>query len=266
MAALLKPVALRGASLVVAFSLLLAGRAHAAAEKDFTPWMSISEMNAYVEGLDGDKPEGKNFWSRGNWITGVEGRWEAGIPQYRISHSPVPAARAHWWFWFLNVDPKAFEEKVNQLADDGYTLVHYNGYVRPGGGERFQGVWHKLVPLSAEPPLPAGNYWLTELHGKPLSGPPLAMTIEGTAISGHGPAGTYTGSVKGRFSGAITAASGARDGGSDPFKANAQRTLLEALEYATWKEEGGRLRAIKNGKTVLRFERDRVELEAPANP
>src|SRR3569833_1230829 len=57
---------------------------------EVTPWMSLSELNAYFESLDGDKPGGKNFWDRGNWMDKVEGRWEAGIPQYRISHSAVP--------------------------------------------------------------------------------------------------------------------------------------------------------------------------------
>ncbi len=113
-----------------------------------SPWMSLSEMNAYLEGLDGDKPEGKNFWDRGNWINGVEGRWEGGIQQYRLSHSAVPAHRAYWWFWYVNQDREAFDRLVPQMADDGFALVQFKSYVRPGGSERFQGFWHQLGSLA----------------------------------------------------------------------------------------------------------------------
>src|SRR5688500_272799 len=81
---------------------VLTGGLRAEAEKEFTQWMSLSDFNAYMEGLDGEKPEGKNYWDRGNWVLAMEGRWEAGIPQYRFSYAPVPPRRAYWWLWYFN--------------------------------------------------------------------------------------------------------------------------------------------------------------------
>ncbi len=245
---------LRALFLVALFALSL-GTIQAAPE--FTAWMSQSELNAYFEKLDGDKPEDKNYWDRGNWITGVEGRWEAGIPQYRISYAKVPESRAHWWFWFVNQDQKSFDERVHQLADEGFTLVQFNSYVRPGGSERFQGIWHKLVPLTGAAPLPSGNYRLSWIDGKAYTGPQLTLAIEGTRISGHGPACTYKGSVRDRFSGTIDISRlGERPLDITPREREVESNLLKALENANWDEQDGKLRVVKDGRTVLRFEPD----------
>jgi hypothetical protein len=256
MAATCFPVVLRRAFLI-AVSVLWLIPGLQAAEKEFTPWMSLSEMNAYLEGLDGDKPEGKNFWDRRNWLTGVEGRWEAGIPQYRLSHSPVPECRTYWWFWYFNQDQKSFDRHVHELADEGFTLVHFNSYVRPGGGERFQGVWQKLVPLTGAAPLPPGNYRLKEVEGTAYSGRPVTLVIEGTKIYGHGPACNYKASVRDRYSGSIDVSRiGERTSDLTPREEETERVFLKALEYANWHEKDGRLRVLKNGQTVLRFEPD----------
>ena len=248
-------VALARSLLFVALFALSLGGLHA--DSEFTAWMSQSNLNAYLEKLDGDKPGDKNYWDRGNWITSVEGRWEAGIPQYRISYAKVPEGRAHWWFWFVNQDQKSFDEHVHALADEGFTLVQFNSYVRPGGSERFQGVWHKLVPLTGAASLSPGNYRLSWIQGKPYTGPLLTIAIEGTKISGHGPACTYKGSVRDRFSGTIDVSRiGENSSNLTPRERDVELHLLEALENATWDEQDGKLRVVKDGRTVLRFEPD----------
>jgi hypothetical protein len=227
----------------------------------FTPWMSLDEMNAYFENLDGDKPDGKNYWDRGHWLDEVEGRWEAGIPQYRVSHSAVPASRAHWWFWYMNQDRESFDRLVHHFADEGFVLVSFNSYVRPGGSERFQGVWHRLIPLTNDPLLPAGRYRLSEFNRKPQIPWPVSLIVDGDRISGRGPRSEFSGSVKSRFSGTIKTTlilppaagplnSSSLDGSSFEWD------FLKLLENATWKEDGNKLRVVKNGETVLRFERD----------
>jgi len=118
---------------------LLASSARAENPSPLTAWMSLSDLNAYLEGLDGDKPEGKNFWDRGHWITAIEGRWEAGIPQYRVSYDAVPEARrAVWWQWYLNQDKQSFDAHVHQLADEGYTLVHGTATPAPAAPSAFR--------------------------------------------------------------------------------------------------------------------------------
>jgi hypothetical protein len=169
-----EPVAWRRAALVMAAYLFVAGPLRAEPGKDFTPWMSLSDLNSYLEELDGDKPGGKNYWDRGNWIDAMEGRGETGIAQYRIRYSPVPPRRAYWWLWYFNHDRKSFDTQVHKLADEGFTLVHFNSYVRPGGEERFQGVWHKFVPLTGAAVLPSGQYVLTEIEGNAYSDIPSA--------------------------------------------------------------------------------------------
>jgi hypothetical protein len=255
----------RGFLAAASLFFVLLGVASAEPEKPFTPWMSLSELNAYMEKLDGDKPEGKNFWDRGNWISGVEGRWEAGIPQYRISHNPVPARRAHWWMWFINQDQKSFDKQVHDLADDGYTLVHFNSYVRPGGGERFQGVWQKLVPLTGAAPLPAGTYRLSAIEGNPYTGSAITAVIEETRISGQSLSCRFKGSVRDRFSGSMEIIRLGERPSSELTRqeSQAERALLAGLENAVWDEEKeGRLRVVKNGKTVLRFDREQNAVEA----
>ena len=227
------------------------------AQDGFTPWMSLSELNAYMEGLDGDKPTGgKNFWDRGNWINEVEGRWEKGIPQYRIAHGPVPEARAHFWNWYINQDRQSFDKLVGQLADEGYVLVQYNSYTRPGGSERFQGVWHRLVPLTHAALFPAGRYRLSEMDNKPVANLLVSLVIDGDQISGHGPSSEFKGSVRDRFSGKITASPSPVGTALRPYQ---ETEFLAQLEYGTWSEKNGALRVTKNGQTVLRFEPDKSE-------
>jgi hypothetical protein len=224
------------------------------AHGEFTPWMSLSEMNAFFESLeDNTPPGGKNYWDRGHWLNAVEGRWEAGIPQYRLSYGAVPESRAHWWFWYLNQDRESFDRLVHDLADDGCVLVQFNSYIRPGGSERFQGVWHKLVPITHAALLPAGHYRLSEMRGKPLTEWLASLVIEGDRIFGRGPTKEFRGSVRDRFSGTITTAMPAE---TTPGDAGMESEFLKLLEYGSWQEKNGELRVTKDGKTVLRFQPD----------
>ena len=109
-----------------------------------TGWMTLDEMNAKLNALE-QKEDGKNFWDRGHWITAVDGRWHKGAPEYRLRYSEVPEHRAYWWYWWFNQDQKSFRKHMHELADKGFTLVHYQEFERPTGEIRYQGVWHKLI-------------------------------------------------------------------------------------------------------------------------
>jgi hypothetical protein len=218
-------------------------------------------MNAYLEGLDGDKTGGKNYWDRGNWINAVEGRWEAGIPQYRLTHSAVPEHRDYWWYWYFNQDRESFDRMVHRMADEGFTLVQFNSFVRTGGSERFQGVWHKLIPVTDEPLLPAGHYRLSEIHRRSSIPSPVSLVIEGDRISGRGPWNEFKGSVRCRYSGTIKITPVSNPTGGAMEAVNFEGEFLKLLENATWKEEGNKIRVVKDGETVLRFERDETNGE-----
>ena len=58
--------------------------------RDFTPWMSLSELNAFMKTFDSKHPGERNYWDQGHWITAVDGRWHCGIPQYRIRYGDAP--------------------------------------------------------------------------------------------------------------------------------------------------------------------------------
>ena len=178
------------------------------------------------------------------------------MPQYRLTHSAVPEHRAYWWFWYINQDRESFDRLVHRLADEGFALAQFNSYVRPGGSERFQGVWQKLVPVNTEPLLPAGHYRLTEMHRKSSIAFPVSLVIEGDRISGRGPWNEFKGSVRCRYSGTIKIAPAANPTGGAIEGANFESEFLKLLENATWKEEGGKIRVMKDGETVLRFERE----------
>lgn len=123
--------------------------AHAAVEKtddDWTPWMDMAQMGAFMAALDGDKPGGKNYWDRGHWITAVEGRWQDGKPEHRIRYAPTPKGKkAVTWYWWLNANQEEWAGHVEKYADSGFTLNHFSSYQRPDGRTIYDGVWHKVV-------------------------------------------------------------------------------------------------------------------------
>ncbi len=226
---------------------------------EFSPWMTLSGLNEYMEGLSGHEQDAKNFFDAGNWLTAVEGRWEDGIPQYRVRYDAIPAARRGvWWMWYINQDKQSFDAHVHRLADEGYALVHLNSYVRPGGGERFQGIWHKLIPLTGAPPLPPGRYTLVEIQGKPVPDLPVTLSIEGDRFEGRTPSSQFKGSTRDRYSATVTfSKASARSSELSWQAAEQEKSFTTLMDNVSWKEEEGKIRGVKNGYTVLRFEREK---------
>ncbi len=113
----------------------------------FTPWMSHADLDQFLSQYDSTPPGGHpNYWDKGHWINAVEGRWHNGIPEYRIRYGTVPPHRARWWYWYLNQDQESYSRHVHELADQGFTLLDPNSFLRPDGTRRYQGVWQKLIP------------------------------------------------------------------------------------------------------------------------
>jgi hypothetical protein len=117
------------------------------ANKGFTPWMTGAELNKFCAGFDTTPPGGHpNFWDKGHWIDAVEGRWHEGVPQYRLKYSDSPhgSGRYLWWYRYYNMDQQSYSRLVHELADQGFTLLDPNSFLRPDDSRRYQGVWHKV--------------------------------------------------------------------------------------------------------------------------
>jgi hypothetical protein len=112
--------------------------------RGFTPWMSLSELNAFMKTFDSKHPGEPNYWDQGHWITAVEGRWHRGIPQYRIRYGDAPG-NGYWWYWYINQDKAGFNKKIHDYADDGFILAYWNKLRWPDGTWRYQAVWHKYA-------------------------------------------------------------------------------------------------------------------------
>jgi hypothetical protein len=82
---------------------------------------------------------------RGVWMTALEGRWHGGAVQGRTRWGERPSGRASWWHWCLDHDQASFLQKSDQLAKEGFRLVHQQTFTRPDGSVRYQGVWHKVA-------------------------------------------------------------------------------------------------------------------------
>ena len=134
-----------GASAVVIMAMCVLAWIVYQANKDFTPWMSLAELNTWQKQFDTNPPGGHpNYWDQGHWMNAVEGRWHDGIPQYRVRYGPVPDGYDGAWYWFINQDQASFSSHVHELADAGFVLMDPNSFLRPDDTRRYQGVWHKL--------------------------------------------------------------------------------------------------------------------------
>jgi len=126
------------------------------ANRDFTPWMSLSELNEWQKQFDTTPPGGHpNYWDNGHWMNAVEARWHEGIPQYRVRYGPVPEGYDAAWYWYINQDQASFSAHVHALADQGFVLLDPNSYLRPDDSRRYQGVWHKLFKKKSPATAPA---------------------------------------------------------------------------------------------------------------
>jgi hypothetical protein len=134
-----------GASAVVIMAMCAWAWIFFQANKDFTPWMSLAELNHWQQQFDTTPPGGHpNYWDKGHWMNAVEGRWHEGIPQYRVRYGPVPDGYDGAWYWYINQDQASFSSHVHELADAGFVLMDPNSFLRPDDTRRYQGVWHKL--------------------------------------------------------------------------------------------------------------------------
>ena len=111
-------------------------------ESMFTDWMTISDIDAYIKLLNSGHQ--KSFWERGHWIIAVEGRWELGDQQYRIAWESMPRNSKYQWRYKVNQSQEDFSKAIDELAKQGFKLVHSQSFKRPDQTERFQGVWQNL--------------------------------------------------------------------------------------------------------------------------
>ncbi len=135
------PLRILGAFLIM---LLLGGCALCPKQPQFTAWMTYKEMDAYLAPLEKKGEDGKNYWDNRHWITAVEGRWEKGVPRFRVKTGDAPKTGRYWWYWWFNQDQESFNKKIHDLSDKGFTLVSHNSFAWPDGTLRYSGVWQKV--------------------------------------------------------------------------------------------------------------------------
>ena len=104
--------------------------------KGFAEWRTVEEVKRRLEAHP--------YRGTGLWIAAVEGRWHNGVPQYRLREESVPKGRAHWWYWWYNLDEESFSRKRDEYARKGFHLVHHQSYTKPDDSVRHQAVWQKL--------------------------------------------------------------------------------------------------------------------------
>jgi serine/threonine protein kinase len=99
----------------------------------FTEWMTLAEMDRRL----------KANKDKGLWLTGVEGRWQNGEPQYRLREEPVPIRSYRWW-WRFNKDAQSINNYLHEYAAQGFRLVYFQSFPLPDGTRRYQGIWQKV--------------------------------------------------------------------------------------------------------------------------
>lgn len=137
---------------------LLAGARCYFGNRGFTPWMSLAELNAFMDTFASKHPGEPNYWDQGHWITAVDGRWHAGIPQYRIRYGDAPKNQGYWWYWFINQDQKGFNDKIHNYADQGFIMAYHSRLRWPDGACRYQAVWHKYAKTNPPEPAPLWQF------------------------------------------------------------------------------------------------------------
>lgn len=106
---------------------------------EFTAWMTPLALDTYIRHRNRGYSE--SFWERGHWITAVEGRWENGIREFRISFDQIPD-RSRWqWQYRVNHTAAEFVQASREFSALGYKLVQSQTFREPSGAPRYQGVW-----------------------------------------------------------------------------------------------------------------------------
>ncbi|MEM9015998.1 MAG: hypothetical protein AAGC68_03210 [Verrucomicrobiota bacterium] len=111
----------------------------------FTAWMAPSQLDAYIR----TKNEGfsESFWNRGHWITKVEGRWQNGGHQFRISYEKMPDQDNWQWQYRINMDQQGFFEAMLDFQGQGYFLISKQSFVDGTGRDRYQAVWQRRIEI-----------------------------------------------------------------------------------------------------------------------
>lgn len=110
-------------------------------EKDYTPWMSSLALETYFR----QKNRGYkgSFWSRGNWIRAIEGRWHEGTREYRIALGTMSRPGEIQWQYRLDMTEISFTEELAKLGAKDFVLVQSQAYRYADGTKRYQAVWQQ---------------------------------------------------------------------------------------------------------------------------
>lgn len=119
-------------------------------ERDFTPWMSPLALDTYIRQKNRGHRGG--FWTRGNWIRAIEGRWREGEREFRIALGTMDRPGEIDWNYRLDLTEAAFAEALDRFIGEGYALVQSQAYRHPDGRLRYQAVWQRDDPAEV-----AGN-------------------------------------------------------------------------------------------------------------
>lgn len=108
-------------------------------EADFTPWMSSLALETYIR--QKNRGHRDSFWSRGNWIRGIECRWHEGAREVRIALGTMSRPGQIDWQYRLDMTGITYTEELGRWKEKGYSLVQSQAYRHPDGSRRYQAVW-----------------------------------------------------------------------------------------------------------------------------
>lgn len=108
---------------------------------DFTPWLSPLAFKTYIQHRN--RGHESSFWSRGNWIRAVEGRWRDGLREYRFALGTMARPDEFRWRHRLDLTASSFAEELVRHGSEGFSLRQSQAYRLLDGTSRFQAVWVK---------------------------------------------------------------------------------------------------------------------------
>lgn len=117
-------------------------------EKEFTSWMSPLALDTYLR----QKNRGYrgNYWSQGNWIRAIEGRWREGAQEFRIALGTMGKRGEIEWGYRINMTDITFAEELAHKGNDGYTLAQSQAFRHPDGKKRYQAVWQRAKSVDGK--------------------------------------------------------------------------------------------------------------------
>lgn len=108
-------------------------------ETDYTPWLSPLALDTYLR--QRNPGHGGSYWSRGDWIRAVEGRWRDGAREYRIALGTMSRVGEIRWRYRLDLTETAFAEELARHSSEGFALRQSQAYALPDASRRYQAVW-----------------------------------------------------------------------------------------------------------------------------